>query len=496
MQREPVITTAGWSTDERPPAPPAATLAYVTLIALALLSGVIRPIVTYFGLPAAAVNADALLVPVVVGVVALSCLLSWRQQPRWVRLLTAALVLLGVAALVSWLVADTRSVVSLALAYSSVLLFPLALFLAALGARAVWRRGAVLVLHLLVLLQLGFGIYQYVVHDVAVRAPFGADLVNGTSSHNLWPAFALPAALVLAIVDSGWRRFLWPLAVVILAVYSEAKAALVVWLPAILLIGALAAVQHVWRDRASLRRRVRPEAGITGALVASTGAILLVGLWWSPSVQGTWEVFGGHTRTLEQFVVDDVDPTQEGDPATIKDAIGVLRSEVPRNPDSFLFGLGPANTVSHAAEVLARGAKSGVALPDPGPVARQLVADDADIKFSDGQSSALGLWGDLGIVGALLYVVAVALCAFGLATGRRASGRRVVLVATQLMLVAGPLAVGLLLDWSEQASVVLPIALAAMVAGRADRPSSAPASRQEQSPVAEPRHREVAALRE
>ena len=30
---------------------------------------------------------------------------------------------------------------------------------------------------------------------------------------------------------------------------------------------------------------------------------MVVGLWWSPSVQGTWQVFLGHSESLEQFAV-------------------------------------------------------------------------------------------------------------------------------------------------------------------------------------------------
>ncbi len=104
----------------------------------------------------------------------------------------------------------------------------------------------------MVLLQLLVGLVQYVALSVAQKAPLGADLVDGTTSHNFWPVFALPASAALVLSGRDRWRILWPVVVTLLAVYSEAKAALIVWLPIMaLLLGA-----HGWQALRRHRRRI------------------------------------------------------------------------------------------------------------------------------------------------------------------------------------------------------------------------------------------------
>jgi hypothetical protein len=92
-----------------------------------------------------------------------------------------------------------------------------------------------------------------------------------------------------------------------------------------------------------------------------------------------------------------------------------------------------------------------------------LTGGDA-LKFRDAQSSVLGVIGDLGLVGAGLYLVVCVLATLGLFRGVESAtpshSRR---AWTMPWVVAGLLAGGTLLDWPEQASVVLPVLLACLM---------------------------------
>jgi hypothetical protein len=316
----------------------------------------------------------------------------------------------------------------------------------------------------MVLLQLVVAAVQYVSLAVAQKAPAGADLVDGTTSHNFWPVFALPASLVLVLSGRDRTRFLWPVAVTLLAVYAEAKAALIVWLPLLVIVGTAYAVSCARArssDGVSTFRSAEDPVARAG-LVLVTFTVILVGLWWTPSVQGTWGVFVGHSRALEEFAVNG-QGADDGAP-TLKQAGTAVRESLTADPVAALFGRGPANTTSHAAEILAQGAKNGVSLPPPGPLATELLTGGDAFKFRDAQSSVLGVLGDLGGVGLVLYLGVCALAAWVLF--RAAEPDRPVRSPrawTVPWIIAGVLAGGILLDWPEQASVVLPLALAVLV---------------------------------
>lgn len=448
-----------------------ARTAHAGLLALLVLTMLVRPFADATGLPAGVVNLDAPLAVVVAAVVLLLCVRGWRALDARSRASTAAVGVLALLVLVSWASGSPRSVASLGLGYASVLLLPLAALLAVRGSRVPGRPlWDLLALRLLVLLQLVVGCYQYVSRDVATHAPFYADLVDGTTSHNFWPAFALPAAVLIAALDRGAARWAWPVSVFVLAVYAEAKTALLLWAP---LLAVLLVVELVL----AARRAARSRPGRDGALdagarvlaVLALGAVLAGGLWWSPSVQGTWQVLTGHTRALEDLAAG-------ATPTTGPPTLGVARErvvdEVLGSPRSALLGLGPGNSVSHAAEVLAQGT-SGITLPAPGQVALDLVAVEGDLQFEDAQSSLLGAWGDLGGLGALAYVVALLLLAREAAPRRLRLDRGTGLYAVAVVVLGAPLGAGLLLDWPEQASIVLPLAATAMVALRAARAGSA-----------------------
>lgn len=439
----------------------ATSVAFWGLIGLAVLSAVSRPVASLLGLPASVANVDAILVPLLTAVVVVLVLAAWRQHSTASRVATGALLALALCVLASWALGDVTTWAGIALGFASVILFPLTLFLAAMAIASPRWRAASVVLRVLVLLQLFSGLWQYVAYDVAVRAPFAADLVDGTMSHNIWPAFALPASLVLLIVDREKSRLIWPAAVTLLAIYAEAKAALIVWVPAIALLLALLGFRSA-KGRSRFPFGTAPERIAAGSLVAAFVAIIVGGLWWTPSVQGTGSVFLGHSRDLGAFVED---KNQVESTPTLRDAAELLSMSVPATPRSFLLGLGPGNTVSHAAEVLAVGTRSGIRLPPPGPVARSLFrAGQPQLQFEDPQSSLLGLWGDLGAIGSLAYLVAVGTSVRVLLAsawgGRPQSWAHLL---TAVLLVLGAIAGGTLLDWPEQASIVLPLTLALLV---------------------------------
>jgi hypothetical protein len=464
------------------------------LLALAVVSVTIRPVVDVLGLPRFLVNLDALLTPLVAAAVVLVTLAGWSTVSRGHRGLTALVGALGLSLALSWVAGTPRSVPTLGLGAAMVLLLPLVLYVVVMATTVPLGDLIPRTLLLLVVLQLLVGLVQYVALEVAQKAPFAADLVDGTTSHNLWPVFALPASLVVALTRRDWLRYVVPGSVALLAVYAEAKAALLVWLPLMVLLLGAGAIGD-WRRRRPAAADGRPRWGadaLAGAgVAAAAGGLLVVGLWWTPSVQGTWEVLLGHSHTLEQFTVSGAREETVTAP-TLRDGISTVADELTSGPRELLLGLGPANTTSHAAEVLAQGAQNGVSLPAPGPVAAELLSGTDPIKFRDAQSSALGLWGDLGTLGVLLYAAACLFACYLLAAPRglrRAAGS--VRAWTVLSLVGGLFVGGTLLDWPEQASAVLPVALALAVltGGRAGAlPSDEAATRV----AARPRVRRVA----
>ncbi len=443
-------------------------VAYWALVSLVVVSLTLRPTARLLGLPGATANLDAALTPLCVGAVVLHALLTWRNQSAASRWLSAGVVALAGVVILAWLAGSPRTWASAALGFSVLLVFPLALYLAAQAAEHRRSVAAVTTLRIVVLLQVAFGVAQYVADEVPQHAPVFADLVNGTSSHNLWPAFALPASLVLALVDRSGYRFWWPTMVAVLAVYAEAKAALVIWLPVLLVVTLLAGAAHVRRLHPSTWRR----GSITdGALHLGLGtglvAVLAVGLWWSPSVQGTWEVLQGHSRDLATFAGDGK-PVHDGPPApTLSDSLSEVKIRL-GSPSFVLLGLGPANSVSHAAEILAKGPANGVALPPPGPVARHLLTEEGTLQFEDAQSTALGLFGDLGTLGVLAYGALLLLSAMVLVRRTMAQTRSIAFAVAPVLLIGGVLGGGLLLDWPEQATIALPVSLAVLIACRCE----------------------------
>jgi hypothetical protein len=434
------------------------------LLGLSLVSVTVRPLVKTLGLPQVVVNLDALLTPFVTIAVVVLAALSWTSLPRLHRWLTAGVVVLGCSMVISWLVATPRSWASLALGGSVLLLLPFAVYLVVMASQVRDLQVVRRTVALMVLLQLVVAAVQYVSLAVAQKAPAGADLVDGTTSHNFWPVFALPASLVLVLSGRDRTRFLWPVAVTLLAVYAEAKAALIVWLPLLVVVGTAYAgscARARSADRVSTLRSTEDPVARAG-LVLVTFAVILVGLWWTPSVQGTWGVFVGHSRALEEFAVNG-QGADDGAP-TLKQAGTAVRESLTADPVAALFGRGPANTTSHAAEILAQGAKNGVSLPPPGPLATELLTGGDAFKFRDAQSSVLGVLGDLGLVGLVLYLGVCALAAWVLFRAAEPDRPfRSPRAWTVPWIIAGVLAGGILLDWPEQASVVLPLALAVLV---------------------------------
>lgn len=445
-----------------------AYVAYWGLLSLVALSVTIRPVVDALGLPSVTENVDAALAFALAGTCSVLVLLTRDRQPRTLVALTGTWLALDLTVLLAWVAGTPSNWAGLGLGYALVLLLPSALYVVTLAVRHVAGESGVVLLRAAVVLQLVVGLWQYFHYSVADRAPFAADDVNGTTSHNFWPAFALPAALVLALLVRGRLRLLWPVAVVTLAVYAEAKAALVIWLPAIVFVGACVGVQELWRRRAAGRPLIS-SAEVQGIVLAvATLAVVISGLAYSPSVKGTWAVFKGHAAELDSFARDEAGVKTAAKAPTLRDAVDALVDEVPASPRTFVLGLGPGNSVSHAAEVLAQGGKGSARLPAPGPLARRMLGTDDRLQFEDAQSSLLGVWGDLGTLGALLYALSVLLAALLLVRRVLAqSGLRVVRAGSLLILLLGLLGGGFPLDWTEQAAIVLPLSLCLVVVVRA-----------------------------
>ncbi|MGH8892615.1 MAG: hypothetical protein ACRDWY_04820 [Actinomycetes bacterium] len=455
-----------------------ADLALWGLIGLAVTSIVIRPVVILLHAPHFLLNVDALITPAMAGVVLAWALTRWRSLRFAERLMTCSAAMMMTSVALSWMVGDPHSLASLALGGALVPLLPLSLYLAVMATHADTTDLARLTLVSMVLVQLAVGVVQYVALRVAQIAPGGADLVDGTTSHNFWPVFALPACAALMLTSRDRYRLFWPIPVILLAIYAEAKAALVIWLPllvvAVAILAFRTAVDHLRGPHPSRLTNAGSHLDLRArqGFAVATLALIGLGIWWTPSVQGTWDVFLGHSRTLQEFTTtgEAGDATQP----TLDDAIDLTTEHVMATPDAFLFGLGPGNSTTHAAEILARGSKNGVALPPPGPVARQLVAGEDVIHFRDAQSTLLGIWGDLGTIGAVIYLLncAIAATLLLLATWRR---HKNALRAWSIpAVIGGTLVGGVLLDWPEQSSVVIPTALVVVVlAGSAsERPSA------------------------
>lgn len=445
--------------------------AYWSVLALGTLSTVVRPVVDGLGLPGTLRNADALLTPVVTAAVCLLALLRRRDlAPATTRVLVAFAVLVA-ATLLSWVAASPRSVVSLGLAASSLLLLPCALVLVVLAASHARREHVVPLLRVLVMLQLVVGFGQYVGHRVATTAPIGADLVDGTTSHNFWPAFALPASAALLLLDRSRTRWLWPLSVVLLAVYAEAKAALLVFAPVLAVVALVVLARDLrGRRRPALTGEVLARAGVVAATVAVVG----VGLWFTPSVQGTWQVLVGHARDAGALASGT--ETKAPDVVTLREGVPRLVDAVTATPRSLVLGLGPANTVSHAAEVLVQRSPATTGPGAAGPLAERLLTSEGGLQFEDAQSSVLGVWGDVGLLGSAAYLAVLALAADaivgGVAGWRRHRGEGFLVLAIGVGVMAG----GLPLDWPEQGSIVLPLLLPmlALTRTRAARARTSP----------------------
>lgn len=137
------------------------------------------------------------------------------------------------------------------------------------------------------------------------------------------------------------------------------------------------------------------------------------------------------------------------------------------SPSTFLVGQGPATTVSHAAFLTTDGAlKTGSPMAalglEPAPVAYDIAFGGVDQfgSFDSPQSSAVGLFGDIGALGVLAY--GALLCSVLMAL-RRVDESIAQAAAGGLALL---LVLGIVNDWLEQAPFTLFVALLAGLALR------------------------------
>jgi len=188
--------------------------------------------------------------------------------------------------------------------------------------------------------------------------------------------------------------------------------------------------------------------------------------------------------TATRFI-DNARSGEGGKEAAAATVFGALRAD----PPSLVLGLGPAETVSRAAfmttPLLLRGDSPLHVLGlGPAKLAAKAQADAFDVSgggtsFNTGISSALGVLGDLGVTGALIYASIVGYLFVAL---RRSQSREAAPATCALALFV---VLGLVYDWWEQppfaivVGLLVGLALAQSAGKRSPLPDS---SRPRQAP--------------
>ncbi len=296
------------------------------------------------------------------------------------------LALLGGAMIASWLFSESEPLRPVV--YFLLLAEPFALVAALLvdPPSAAMRRALLWTAGALVAIQVPVSFYQFAAHgpgDPVQGTLFGA----GAGAHTMSSVAILGAAWLLA--SANRRNFLWYTVgagiLLVLPLIAQAKQVLFA-APLLLLVGR-------WRRG-------------TGALVtriALLGLAALAVILFAP---------------LPHSTVNYIDTAKTGDAGKPLIAKFVWH-QITTDPASFVFGKGPAETVSRTAflttpaQVNKNASLSALGL-GPAQIAQQanalaLQASGADIhsylstSFNNAQSSGLGLIGDLGLFGAVVF---------------------------------------------------------------------------------------------
>ncbi len=340
----------------------------------------------------------------------------------------------GLSVLLSWLL--NPSELLRPIVYFALLAEPFALVGALLITPPTPRacRNLKILAGLLILVQVPIDLFQaahYGSGDSVQGTFYGA----GAGAHEMGAIVALGALWLLVI---GRRMLLWRIcasAVLLGLVFLADAKQIILAFPGVLFAA----------HRGVLRKALAPIAVVT----LCVGAFLL-----APELNK-----GYGLRVMDQATSG----------AGGKDAVGryVWRS-ISQDPASILFGLGPAETVSRAAflttPLLQRtGSPLEVLHLRPAPMAIQaqvvaVASSGGGSSINSGVSSAIGVFGDIGLMGfgAYLYVWIQLL----LALRKRTSGESLVAAAGIGMLFI----LGVVFDWWEEPPFTLFVALFISVA--------------------------------
>jgi hypothetical protein len=408
-----------------------------------------------FGAPAL---VDFVHIPLVLCAVAMSPRLirasrACRRSCLWIGVLL-------VVSIASWLDSGGQLVRPFAewILLAEPLLFGVALIAALLAlpepARLVHARRLELTVILIAVAQLVFGL------AVLLRGGFG-DHVQGTfiglgSGAHIAGAVATVGAIAAcarAFRDrqNRGRWLLLATALMLLTIAADAKQIIIAAIPAILLLILLGNI--VVRGSARAQRRARYGALVLGVLFFASLFVI-----YAPLRNGgqNYSVSGSNGKFL---------------------ATELIVKAMSGRPETFLVGLGPGNTVGKLATLTGSGLKgaSPVAflhLSQSEITAKVLALDNSNYVIASssvwtGLSSALGLFGDLGLLGVLAYVMAWWALVRGV--GRRQSTERAVVIA----LATFGAILAILMIWLEEPNFMLP--LVALLASAVASASIAPA---------------------
>ena len=439
----------GWLVVEQP------TMAYVLVACGAAVAGLALPpvgwiwaalvsAVTFRGLatlgllPSAASYLD---LPLTIGALAIALLHARGRTSPILRGLMALAVVMAASTFINQ-VEPHRGVFYLAL-----LAQPFAVIAALQLAppNEQWRHRLTLTLGALVAIQVPIMLSQF--------ARYGAgDLVQGTQAgsqagHHLIGGLAAVGAFWAVAARKSWMV---PAALVLMALpfLSAAKQVLFA-LPAVAIL---------------LPAGLRPWQRIGGAVLAAAALFVLI---YTPALQ-------------TEYAVSAIQSASQGDTPKIDVAKTVLTANT-HEPAKFLLGQGPAMTVSHAAyltldPVIKNDSPVSTLGLTPSPVAYGYKDVHTEGSFDSPQSSGIGLAGDLGLAGVLVYL---ALALGVLRAARRTHTPEGVAAAAGFALM---LVLGIVVDWLEQPSFTIPVAVLAGLALTNPQRESEP----ELGPAAEP----------
>jgi hypothetical protein len=286
------------------------------------------------------------------------------------------------------------------------------------------RLGALLVS--LGLIQVPIAVFQALTYGLSDPVQ-GTLLGKGAGAHLLGGYSILVAAWILAQAERvRLSTVLPPIALVALPILADAKAPM------------LAAVPVAIALSSKLRSSIRglPIIGAVIAMLAAYPAGTAAVRFLERALQGQWGKAAGFSMVAQ--------------------AMG-------QSPASVLFGLGPASTVSRTAfmttDLLLREDSPLRAFdltPAPLPLAAEAAAVQASggaTSFNSAQSSAIGILGDLGLIGAIAYITLVFRIIGGLLRSGTLEGR----VVTGLWGMFFVL--GIVFDWWEEPPFTVPLAI-------------------------------------